>query len=155
MRTLAAVILVASLVPACAMDAESTQDSEVLGQMISHREQWSRPSRSEYQFTWQQGCFCGPEMTRPIRISVKAGRIVSAAYVDDKQPVSASIQSGLTTIEGVFDLIQHAVDQHYDEVRVTYGDQGYPSSVFFDISKRAADEERSIAISDVITAPAP
>lgn len=143
--------LVASLVPACAMDAGSTQDHDLL----DHRMQWGRPGRYEYQFTWQQGCFCGPDMTRPIRISVESGQIARAVYVDDHQPVSASIQSGLATIEGVFDLIQHAIDQHYDQVSVEYADQGYPASVFLDVSKRTADEERSIMISDVVTGGAP
>jgi outer membrane biogenesis lipoprotein LolB len=60
MRTLALLLSIAVL-PACAASPEGTQDDDVLTQMLDHRMQWSRPGRYAYQFTWQQGCFCGPE----------------------------------------------------------------------------------------------
>jgi len=148
MRTLALLVSLACLavlVPACASDSSSNQDEDLL----AHRMLWSRPGRYAYAFTWQQSCFCPTEMTRPIRITVETGQIKTAVYADDQVPVSASVMTSLLTIEGVFDLIQSAIDRHAAQIDVQYDTIGFPKSVFIDISTRIADEERSIAISDV------
>jgi len=122
---------------------DHTQDDLDLNRMY-----FTRVQRPQYSFTWQQGCFCPEESIKPIRITVKGGDITKAVYVADGQPVSASVRSGLRTIEGVFDLIQARLDQHVDEVTVTYDAAYYPTSVFIDISKKAADEELSLHLSD-------
>jgi hypothetical protein len=145
LASLASLALLAVVAPACASDASPNQDEDLL----AHRMMWSRPGRYFYSFTWQQGCFCPTEMTRPIRITVETGQIKSAVYADDHLPVSASVQSSLLTIEGVFDLIQHAIDEHAARIDVQYDPLGFPSSLYIDVSMRLADEERSIAISDV------
>jgi len=120
-----------------------TQDELDLNRMY-----FTRVQRPQYSFTWQQGCFCPEEMTKPIRITVKGGDITKAVDVADGQPVSASVRSGLRTIDGVFDLIQQRIDQRVDEIAVTYDAAYYPTSVFIDISKQAADEETSLHLSD-------
>lgn len=148
MRTYALLVALAVLAPACA--AESS-DSNMFGtgDLDAHRMQWSRPGRYEYSFTWKQICFCPSEVTRAIRVEVDEGKIVKATYVDDSQPVSDAVKGTLLTIEGVFDLIEHGFEAHYDVVRVEYGDQGYPADVMIDVSKQGADDERSIQISDI------
>ena len=122
---------------------DHTQDDLDLNRM-----RFTQVQPPQYSFTWQQGCFCPEEMTRPIRITVTNGDITKAVYVADQQPVRDSIRQGLRTIDGVFDLIQDRLDQHADEVTVTYDAAYYPTSVFIDITKQAADEETSLHLSD-------
>src|SRR3954468_14007415 len=88
-------------------DQDHTQDELDLNRMY-----FTRVARPQYSFTWQQGCFCPEEMTRPIRITVTGADITKAVYVADQQPVRDSIRAGLRTIDGVFDLIQDRLDQH-------------------------------------------
>jgi hypothetical protein len=139
------VCLIVALATGC-MDSggpSSTQEALDLNLMY-----FTRVARPQYSFTWQQSCFCGTDMTKPIRITVTGADITRAAYVADQQPVSASVRASLRTIEGVFDLIQQRLDQHADEVTVTYDAAYYPASVFIDISKQTADEETSLHLSD-------
>jgi hypothetical protein len=149
MRTFLVALLV-SLVASGAGCASSdgSQPDELLP---SPRMLFSRVERPSYSFTWELACFCSVETTRPIRISVEGVSIVSAVYVDDKQPVSESVRTGLRTIAGVFDLIETSFDTA-DEVTVTYDDEvHYPTSVYIDRYKGAADDETALELSDFIS----
>ncbi len=150
MRTRLVTLLVVSLVAAGAGCAASS-DSQAEEELASQRMLFSRVSRPSYAFTWQMGCFCGRETTRPIRITVTDGSITNAVYVDDQQPVSATIRADLRTIPGVFDRIEAALDTA-DEVTVTYDRElRYPTSVFIDRSKGAADDESNLELSDFVS----
>jgi hypothetical protein len=110
--------------------------------------QWTKQLPASYSFTWMQSCECISDMTRPIRIGVTSGQITSAVYVDDQAAVGALVRPYLLTIDGVFDKIQAANDQGAAEVTVDYDPaRGYPTSVFVDYSRQAADEELSLQIS--------
>jgi hypothetical protein len=135
-----------------ALGAGCTSASKDQTDLETNRALFTQPPLPSYAFTWELSCFCGPDPVRPIRITVVRGDITSAAYVDDQQPVSESIRTGLKTIDGVFDLIQQRLDEHADEVTVAYDpDRHYPTSVFIDITKQAADEEISLKLSDLVS----
>ncbi|MBC7977185.1 MAG: hypothetical protein H7138_19595 [Myxococcales bacterium] len=144
--------MLVSLVAAGAGCAASS-DSQAEDELASQRMLFSRVNRPSYAFTWQMGCFCGPDTTRPIRITVTDGSITSAVYVSDQQPVSETIRADLRTIPGVFDMIEVALDTA-DEVTVTYDRElRYPTSVRIDRYKNAADDESNLELSDFV-APA-
>jgi len=144
MRTsLACLILtLMTLGTACSQSA----DDHGLGSARTH---WMNQLPSSYSFTWTQSCYCIPDMTRPIRITVASGQITSAVFADDQQAVGDPVRRNLQTIDGVFDKIQAALDQGADEVTVDFDPtRGYPRSVFVDYSRQAADEELLLQISD-------
>ncbi len=150
MRTISR-CLILTLVTLGAACAQSPEDS----QLASARKRWSDHPVATYSFTWQQGCECLFDMRRPIQITAAAGQIQSAVFVDDGRAVDEQVRRYLTTIEGVFDKIQAALDQNADQVTVAYDPTlGYPTSVFLDYSMQVADEEFALQISD-FTAVAP
>jgi uncharacterized protein DUF6174 len=144
MRTTIAclVLTLATLGTAC---SESADDHG----LAAARKQWVSHLPASYSFTWQQGCECIGDMTRPMRISVTAGQLTNAVFVDDQAAVGEQVRRYLLTIDGVFDKIQDAIDQDAAEVTIEYDPAlGYPRSVFVDYSTKVADEELSLQISD-------
>jgi hypothetical protein len=114
------------------------------------RKRWAAHLPGSYSFTRAQRCECLPDQTRPIRISVTAGQITSAVYVDDQRPVSDQVRGTLLTIDGVFDQIQDAIDRDAAEITIAFDPTlGYPTAVFVDYSRQIADEELILEISDL------
>ena len=116
------------------------------------REQWSHEALHSYDLTWQQACICEPAWNRPIRISVTAGQITSAMYVDDGEAVAEPVRSHLATVDGVFHKIEDALEGDASQVDVEYdATLGYPASVFVDYNRRTADEELRLQLLDFTT----
>lgn len=116
--------------------------------LTAARERWAKQGPAAYSFVSMRGCDCPPEVYRPMRVSVASGQITSAVYVDDQAPVASNFHSLLRTIDGVFDDIQAAIDQDAAQIMVSYDPAlGYPTQLFVDYSKQAADEELSLQIS--------
>jgi hypothetical protein len=91
-----------------------------------------------------------------MRVTVANGAITGAVFVDTQQPVDAAIRSELKTIDGVFAMIQGAIDQDYDEVTVAYDPQlGYPRSVSLNQARDALDGGMALVLSDVTVAATP
>lgn len=144
--TFACLLTFATLGTAC---SDSVDDHG----LAAARKQWVDHLPASYSFTWMQGCECIGDMTRPIRISVTAGQLTTAVFVDDQRAVGEPVRGALLTIDGVFDKIQNAFDQGAAEVTVDYDPaRGYPRSVFVDYSRQVADEELSLQISDFAAA---
>jgi hypothetical protein len=132
---------------ACTSSGTEPADTKELD---TARTQWTTQLPAAYRVTWKQSCFCGTDLLRPIRISVQAGQIVSAVYVDDQQPVASTTRGVLLTVDGLFDKIHAAITEHAAEVDVRFDPtRGYPASVFVDYSKQTADEEFSVQLSDL------
>lgn len=116
--------------------------------LTAARERWAKQGPAAYSFVSMRGCDCPPEVYRPMQVSVASGQIASAVYVDDQTAVASNFRSLLRTIDGVFDEIQAAIDQDAAQIMVSYDPTlGYPTQVFVDYSKQAADEELSLQIS--------
>jgi hypothetical protein len=143
MRVLSACFVVAfATLAACSPSAHEQE-------LADAREQWSRQLPRSYELTWQQDCFCTPDMVRPIRIRVAAGQITSATFVDDREEVTESIRGRLATVDGVFDRIEDALEEGADQIDVEYdATWGYPESLYVDYSRRTADEELTLQLSD-------
>jgi Family of unknown function (DUF6174) len=76
-------------------------------QLAAARASFVEPA--SYSFTSTMSCFCGPEATAPIRVTVTNGAITRAVYRDTKQPVSDSQLASLRTLPALFDFIENAL----------------------------------------------
>lgn len=158
MRTTIAYLIVAVAAIGSSCTAAPTQPPlppEVQA-LTTARTRFATPPRPTYSFTWTQSCFCSADTTRPMRVTVTNGAITSAVFVDSQQPVDGTIRANLKTIDGVFAMIQSAIDQDFDEVAVMYDAQvGYPRSVSLNPAQGAADAGMSLTLSDVVVAATP
>jgi len=132
--------------------AGSTACSDPLGpeqdELGKARARWEAHGSQFYSFTFQRGCFCPPAITRPVRIEVWDGVVVSAVDPDTGDPLDPP-QEGFPTIDDLFDEIQESIDREADEIQATYDeDLGYPVNVFVDWIINAIDDEMSFHVTD-------
>ena len=112
-----------------------------------NKEKWSSTGISNYQYTFQQICFCPADDTAKVSITVYDNNVDSIRRVSDGKLIKPS-SSGTYTIDQLFSLIQDADNKGADRLSVIYDDElGYPTSIDIDYEKALADDEISIKIS--------
>jgi hypothetical protein len=116
------------------------------------RVRWESRLPVLYEFRFQRGCFCPPEIVRPVRITVSNGVVISAVDPDTNEPVDPPL-NGFPTIDDLFDEIQDAIDRDAARIDATYDESfGYPVQVFVDWILNAIDDEMSFQVSDYVEA---
>ena len=115
-----------------------------------NRRAWQRLDVDDYAYTLRVGCFCGPEVTRPVVVTVRDGVRQSVVYEDDGTPVDAAYLNRFPTIGGLFDIVDDAIERRAHRLDVTYHPAlGYPTSIGIDYELNAADEELYLYANDV------
>ncbi|MFN2384078.1 MAG: DUF6174 domain-containing protein [Gemmatimonadota bacterium] len=108
------------------------------------RAQWEDAGIESYRWTVRRGCFCPIEYNRPVIVRVERGVKTAVTDVETGEPVSAQRASQYPTVEGLFDIIQAAIDHEADRLEVSYDSAfGYPREVFIDQEIYAVDEEQT------------
>lgn len=134
-------VLVAGCLAACGSPAKS------------RRALWDEKGPASYQYTLRWSCFCGPDFTDPMRITVRDGAITSAVDVETGMPVDPATRRPLT-IEGLFDVIEDAYRKNAAKVDVTYDPtDGHPVSANIDYDQRVIDEELGFRTEDLQRQP--
>jgi hypothetical protein len=109
-----------------------------------NRDLWDSmgPEGYKLEFSWQ--CFCIRDYTEPVIIEVGAdGSILSVVRKSDGQVLPTSDHERYVTVEGLFDLLQDAIDRAAYRIDVEYHpEMGYPTHAFIDYEQNMADEER-------------
>jgi hypothetical protein len=140
-RSIVAVALLAAFVPAGCSDPVSPQGAA----LDDARSRWAAGGHDAYTFRYEQFCFCPAE--GPIDIRVAADSVVAATVVRTGEPVPGEQLTWYSTIDGLFDRLQAALDEEPVQFEVEYdGEFGFPSSASIDISPQIADEEYSFTV---------
>jgi hypothetical protein len=106
---------------------------------------WSRQGVSDYQVVVRYLCFCA--YTRPVRLTVRFGNVISRVDAETGEPVPAFGQH-VRDIAGLFDLIRDAIQRDAHKVDVTYDrTYGYPTRIDLDYLVNAADDELEVTVS--------
>ena len=114
-------------------------DQAVLrAELAQARHNWADFDTPSYRYRYQPVCFCE-------QIEMEAFVIDGKLVNDDGDPRRLSI-------EGWFDVIDHAIGTAFD-VNVTYDDWGYPVSVYIDVDEYTADEEFGLAFGGYFQVP--
>jgi hypothetical protein len=136
-----ALILLSSFAASCGLTEPSGPHAAEQTQLQSARRLWRSQGLNDYTYTFSRSCFCVTEYREPATITVRAGAIVSATSVANGR---ARDLAWYHTVEGLFDLIQTAIDEDAATLRVEYDStRGYVTSAYIDIDERMADEELS------------
>ncbi|HRD61267.1 DUF6174 domain-containing protein [uncultured Nocardioides sp.] len=110
---------------------------------------------TDYMFTLTVSCFCMGAGT-PIQVTVADSEVVDAAYTEGggrggAEPGEPADNAFRLTIN---DIIDRANDTEADKVTVDWpAGQDYPSSVYVDQQKNAADDEIGYTIEGVQVSP--
>jgi hypothetical protein len=116
----------------------------------TNRELWDSSGLSDYQVQYRRVCFCPTDITSPVIVSVKDGAIDSLTYAETGEPVGEAFHDLFPDVSGMFDIIQDAIDQEAESIRVSYDPNlGHPVSVGIDYSYMIADEELGFEVSSL------
>ena len=108
-----------------------------------HRTLWEANRSGDYTFEYRPVCFCPWEFVQPVEVKVRNGVVESVTYVESGES-AATNGFPYHTIDGLFDMIQDAIDREAVRLTVSYDPEiGYPTSVSIDYSLTIIDEEFS------------
>jgi len=136
------IVLSAIVAAACGVTGPSGRHAGEQARLDQARAQWRAQGIADYTYVFSRGCFCVEEAREPVTITVRGGAIASVVSV------AGGVSRGpaqYPTVEGLFDLVQDAIDEDADAIRTEYDPaRGYLASAWLDISERLADEEISV-----------
>jgi len=118
-----------------------------------NRQTWQDSSITHYRFSLNIGCFCAFRSQMPITVEVQNNEIVSMTYPDGTLVAATDPNyetfSSHATIERIFSELEAGLAGDADDVTVTYDSTlGFPSEIYFDYIKEAADDELSLTVSN-------
>jgi len=122
-------------------------------QLQKNLQTWRDSNMSHYRFSLNVGCFCAFRDRMPLTVEVQNEEVVAMTYLDGT-PVAGGDSNYATfskhaTIERIFSELEAGLAGGADQVTVTYDPiYGYPSDIYFDYIKNAADDELSITVSN-------
>jgi hypothetical protein len=123
-------------------------------QMNAARSRWEKQGLDDYTFRYRRLCFCPSESTRLVIVTVRQDTVAEVVYADTRQPVPANMFREYRTIDGLFGVIQDAVNRGADKINVTYDPaRGYPTNAAFDYEKDATDDEITFTVDSVEALP--
>lgn len=132
-----------ALTSACGLITGSGDDREEALREAQIR--WNSARVQDYSVVVQHLCFCG--YVRPVRVTVRAGGIVSSVDAQTGEPVPS--YATVRDVAGLFALIRTAIDEGADRLDVTYDAQlGYPTLIKIDYISNAVDDELTVTTSE-------
>lgn len=143
MRTPALFLMLA--IAACSSPTEPIDQRAVLAH---NRSVWQAAGVTHYRFSLLRGCMCQPESIGPVVIEVRDGDIVNRHYTTGAS-VDPQFAELFTTIPGLFDLVETALDLQAAGVAVRYHRKmGYPETIQIDWVAGTTDDEVSYRVSE-------
>ena len=117
------------------------------GDVARQRQIWEARRSDRYVFELERQCFCAEDARGPVRITVDGSRAVSRVYTGSGREVAVAFADLFPTVDGLFDVLEDALERSADRVDVTWDPvSGAPSSFFIDYSLGMADEELGFRI---------
>lgn len=130
-------------------------DDEGAESLSYNQHKWELEETTSYSMTIQRSCYC-PAGFYPAKVLIKADTVYTALNPDTGKPIPVDSLSGdpralyadfYPTIDGLFQMIKEAREQHADKLEVRYNDAyGYPEHIDIDDIKQAADDEISFTV---------
>lgn len=143
----AAVLALALGAAGCSSTGPSDDLERERERLEQARAQWRAQGPLDYRYTFRRSCFCAPMVREPAVVTVRRGQIASVQSVADGAPLDPALYY---TIEGLFELLEDAIDQEADQLSASYDSGlGYPTSGYIDRNFMIADEELGFQASEL------
>lgn len=131
-------------------------DVKELARLRRARAKWRTSGPDSYVVELRRNCFCISEFAGPFLVTVENGVVEDVRFAPGGPPgtPSADIINRIPTVEGLFDIIEDALQSKADSVTATYDQKtGAPLDFFIDRSRQIADEEIGYTIKFVNASP--
>ncbi len=141
-------LLIVMLVNIMPLSANTKNNSPLIEELTENRQLWRSQQLKNYQYIYQQQCFCTPPSNTPLKVSIKNDKIAQVVNLNDNQVIS-----DLTfprTIDELFNIIETAIKRNADEILISYDPAfGYPTRIAIDYQKILADEEITYTVKNL------
>ncbi len=130
----------------------SSIEEDVQGELDVNRALWDAAAIHDYSMSFQRLClFCSVEFLIPVRITVRGDTIYEVTDLDTEAPVEEPAPGAFLTIDGVFNVIQGAIDKNAAEIDVRYNSMlGYPTDVIIDLSRSLFNDDAQFQIREFV-----
>ena len=113
------------------------------------QDKWNNHSQQYYTVQSQRFCFCLPEMSSHMEISVLDNSLLSAVDIDSHAVISKEVLQEIPTVDDLFTLIAKAIEDDIS-IDVNYNEEyGYPETTKIDVEQLAADGGLHIVLSEL------
>jgi hypothetical protein len=127
--------------------AERRRLDALRSELQESRERWRREGASDYELTLQRICFCPDELTQPVVVTVRDGRIVAVRVAATGRPVDPEYAPVYPDVAGLFWIVEDAIDGEAASIDVEYDPgRGFPVRVDLDYDRGAYDDEMLFAV---------
>ena len=135
----------------CSANATPTPTADDrLAALMENRAKWHRIGAVRYQMLERLSCFCHFDYPHLVAIQVLDNQIVSIRDVWTGAEVTMPPPDAFRTVDGVFSLIEDAINSGADEISVKYDQYvGAPTETYIDYHSAAFDDEVGFRISDM------
>uniref|UniRef100_UPI0030DA0D0D DUF6174 domain-containing protein n=1 Tax=Crocosphaera watsonii TaxID=263511 RepID=UPI0030DA0D0D len=113
-----------------------------------NRQLWRSQTIKNYQYIYQQQCFCPPPSNNALKVSVKNDKLSQVVNLNNNQVITDLTSP--KTIEELFNIIEDAIKRNADEMQISYDPTlGYPTRVAIDYEKILVDEEITYTVTNL------
>ena len=151
----AAVAAAFALLPciaSCSMTT-GTARTDAERELARNRERWASANVHDYEFDFQRSCYCVPESTERVHITVRNDEVTSVRRSRDGQPASTAV-GAWPRVNELFEDIRRRLAEGVERLEVTYdATYGYPRSIVADVILMAADDEYSLTAENLRRLP--
>ena len=136
----------AALVLGC--DSATSPDDD---ELAAARLRWTMRGPESYSVTISRSCECTPEMTGPVVVTVRNGVVQSRVYTSTGAAVAAGSIELFPSVEGLFRLIEDAIDQRAARLVVQYDPTlGHPIVISIDWASDTVDDEVTYQVRELL-----
>ena len=117
-------------------------------ELDSHLSLWQQARLGDYSYEYNVLCECSDNLGQPVKVTVTDGVIESIVYAESGElvysgdPPVAEGSPRYYMTNGLFEVIQKAIDSEADQLTVSYDSEfGYPTNIEIDHNINAIDDE--------------
>ena len=144
-------VLISLLIVSLASAYQTMEENPMITELETHRKLWQAQNITSYDYTFNKMCFCPPPANTPAIISVRNNAITSVSNPETSQPIDNPEIDFYKSIDQLFEVLEEAVQRKADRITVKYDAKlGYPTSIFIDYIKLAADDEVAFSATDLV-----
>jgi len=119
--------------------------------LAENRTKWETAGAQRYRFRFQRSCFCLPDFTRPVYLTVGGGSVEAAEFADTGEAVEPANLGRYETVEALFDLIVGAIEGEAARIDAEFdAELGYPVRLYIDRNLMMADEEQGFEARELV-----
>jgi len=105
-------------------------------------QKWQGSGIKNYSYTFQRSCFCPRDETREVITNVRNGHVTHSQFKDSGLSLTEDLTKNQLSINDLFSIIDTAIDNHTNIIKVSYDDKtGQPTSIFIDGKTGVANDE--------------